>query len=65
MELVAHFAVLAMATVIAAAAAFGMAWTFLRGTFLLMQPAGRPAGPVRLHLVPGTRAVVRGFAAHQ
>jgi len=65
MQPVANFAVLAMATGIAAAAAFGMAWAFLRGAFLLMQPAGRPARPIRLHLVPGTRAVVRGFAAHR
>lgn len=65
MEPVTQFAVLAMATVIAAGTAFGMAWAFLRGAFLLMQPAGRPARPVRLHLGPGTRAAVRGFAAHR
>ena len=62
MEPVAQFAVLAVATVIAAGAAFGMAWAFLLGAFRLMQPAAaRPARPVRLQLVQGTRTGARAF----
>jgi len=62
MEPVAQFAVLAVATVIATAAACGMAWAFLLGAFRLMQPVGtRPARPVRLQLVQGTRAAARAF----
>ena len=62
MEPVTHFAVLAVATAIAAAAAFGMVWAFLLGAFRLMQPAGaRPVRPVRLQLVRGTRAAARAF----
>ena len=63
MEPVTHFAVLAVATAIAAAAAFGMAWAFLLGAFRLMQPAGARPAPVRLQLqlVRGTRAAARAF----
>lgn len=62
MEPIAQFAVLVVATAIAAVAAFAMAWTFLLGAFRLMQPAGaRPVRPVRLPLVQGTRAAARAF----
>ena len=62
MEPVTQFAVLAVATVIAAGASLGMAWAFLLGAFRLMQPAAvRPARPVRLPLVQGTRAAARAF----
>ena len=62
MEPITQFAILAVATVIAAGAAFAMAWAFLLGAFRLMQPAAaRPARPVRLHLVQGTRAAARAF----
>lgn len=71
MEAMAQVGILAVATVLAAGAAFGMAWAFLHGAFRLMQPAGagtqvrtanvgqtqRP----RLELVQGTRAAVRAF----
>jgi hypothetical protein len=65
MDAMAQLAILTAATVLAAGAAFGMAWAFLHGAFRLMRPAAaRPARP-RLELVQGTRAVVRGFAAHR
>jgi hypothetical protein len=64
MDAMALVAIMAAATVLAAGAAFGMAWAFLRGAFRLMQPAARPARQ-RLDLVHGTRAVVRGFALHR
>jgi hypothetical protein len=61
MDAMAEVAILTAATLLAAAAAFGMAWAFLHGAFRLMQPAARQ----RLELVHGTRAVVRGFALHR
>ena len=61
MEAMAQVGILAAATVLAAGAALGMAWAFLRGAFRLMQPAAvRPARP-RLELVQGTRAAARAF----
>lgn len=71
MEAIAQVGILAVATVLAAGAAFGMAWAFLQGAFRLMQPAGagsqvrtanvgRSQGP-RLELVQGTRAAARAF----
>jgi len=70
MELVAQMAVLATATVVAAAAAYGMAWAFLQGAFRLMQPATQTRVQkakleqthARLELGPGIRAGARGFA---
>jgi hypothetical protein len=63
MEPITQLAVLAVATAIAAVAAFGMAWAFLLGAFRLMRPVGaRPVRPVRLQLVQGTRAAARAFA---
>ena len=64
MEAMAQVGILAAATVLAAGAAFGMAWAFLHGALRLMQPIARPSRP-RLELVQGTRAVVRGFALHR
>ena len=62
MDAMAQVGILAVATVVAAGAAFGMAWAFLQGAFRLMLPAGaaRPARP-RLELVRGTRAAARAF----
>ena len=60
MDAMAQVGILAVATVVAAGAAFGMAWAFLQGAFRLMQPAGRPVRP-RLELVQGTRAAARAF----
>jgi hypothetical protein len=63
METVNELAVLTAATVLAAGAAFGMAWAFLAGAFRLIEPAAvRPqVQRPRLELVRGTRAVARGF----
>lgn len=72
MELAQQLAVLGAATVLAAGAAFGMAWVFLRGAFRLMQPAAarlqvqkKNLGNARIHarweLANGTRAAMRGF----
>jgi hypothetical protein len=63
MDAMAQAMILTAATVLAAGAAFSMAWALLHGAFRLMQPAARPARP-QLELVQGTRAVVRGFALH-
>jgi len=61
MEAMAQVGILAAATLVAAGAAFGMAWTLLQGAFRLMQPArARPARP-RFELVEGTRAAARAF----
>ena len=61
MASMAEFAVLAVATAFAAAAAFLMAWALLRGAFQLMQPAtARPSGS-GAPLVQGTRALARQF----
>jgi hypothetical protein len=72
MDAMAEAGILAVATVLAAGAAFGMAWVFLEGAFRLMQPAGvrtqaraanlgHPSRRPRLELVPGTRAAARAF----
>jgi hypothetical protein len=72
MEAMAQMGILAAATVLAAGAAFGMAWACLRGAFRLMQPAGvgtqvqktnlgQASGRPRLELVQGTRAAARAF----
>jgi hypothetical protein len=61
MDAMAQMAILTAATILAAGAAFGMAWAFLHGAFRLMQPAAaRPVRP-RLELVQGTRAAARAF----
>lgn len=72
MEAMAQMGILAAATVVAAGAAFGMAWALLQGAFRLMQPAGvgtvvgkaqlgHPSLRPRLELVQGTRAAARAF----
>jgi len=74
MDSITQIAVLTLATVIAAASAFAMAWLFLRGAFRLLQPAavrtsrsaaGKQAHTVRAELVPGTRAAARHFLLHR
>jgi len=71
MEAMAQLGILAAASLVAAAAAFGTAWAFLRGAFRLIEPAaagggaaianpGYPRRP-RLELVEGTRAAARAF----
>ena len=62
MDALAQFAVLTFTTIFAGILALGMAWAFLRGAFHLMRPvAARQTASVRLQLVHGTRAAVRGL----
>jgi hypothetical protein len=61
MEAMAQVGILAAATVLAAGAAFGMAWAFLQGAFRLMRPAAARPVRSRLELVQGTRAAARAF----
>ena len=62
MDALAQFAVLTFTTIFAGILALGMAWAFLRGAFHLMRPvAARQTAAVRLQLVHGTRAAVRGL----
>jgi hypothetical protein len=72
MDAISRFAILTLATIFAGAAAFAMAWLFLRGAFHLMQPATashleataarRRPHYVRSELVEGTRASARQLA---
>lgn len=59
------FAVLVMATMFAVAAAAGLSWTFLRVTFVLMQPATARRLPPRTELARGTAQLARAFAANR
>jgi len=59
------FAILAIATMFAVAAAAGFAWTFLRVAFTLMQPATARRIPPRTQLVRGTAQLARAFAANR
>lgn len=71
MDTMVQFAVLTVASVIAAAAAVALTWVFLQTTLHLMQPAAasrtvarttRRLVPARSELVHGTRAAARQFA---
>jgi hypothetical protein len=62
MGAMAQFAILAVATALAAAAALGMAGAFLWGAFHLMPPAPARPGRPDTALVRGTRAASRPFA---
>lgn len=64
MDSMVQFAVLAVATSLALAAAAGINWFFLQAAFHLMQPAAvRPREVVHANLVRGVRATARGLAA--
>ena len=74
MDSISQLAVLTVATAIAAASAFAMAWVFLRGAFRLMPPAavktsasvrGEQARSAGAELVPGSRAAARHFVLHR
>jgi hypothetical protein len=60
-----NFAVLAIATMFAAAAAAALSWIFLRITFLLMQPATARRIPPRTELACGTAQLARAFAGNR
>jgi hypothetical protein len=59
------FAVLAMATMFAVAAAAAISWMFLRVAFVLMQPATARRIPARTELVRGTEQLARAYAANR
>jgi hypothetical protein len=74
MDPITQFAILAVATLIAAATALAMTGIFLRGALHLMQPAAaRPArgigarrsAAIHSELVQGTRASTRQIALHR
>ncbi|MBS1840525.1 MAG: hypothetical protein JSS69_14350 [Acidobacteria bacterium] len=58
----AHFAVLAVTTIFAAAAAVLLDWLFLQAMFRLMRPAGaKKTQTFRSELVNGTRELAHAF----
>jgi len=56
-----QFAILAITTMFAVAAALSLNWLFLRATFVLMQPAAARKSLVRSELVRGTAQLARAF----
>lgn len=59
------FAILAIATMFAVAAAAGISWIFLRVAFTLMQPATAHRIPPRTQLVRGTAQLARAYATNR
>lgn len=59
------FAILAIATTFAVAAAAAISWMFLRITFVLLQPATARRIPPRTPLVRGTAQLARAYAANR
>jgi len=59
------FAILAIATMFAVAAAAALSWMFLRVAFTWMQPATARRTPPRTQLVRGTAQLARAFAANR
>ena len=58
----AHFAVLVITTILAAAAAVALDWLFLQAMFRLMRPAAaKKPTTFRSELVQGTRELARHF----
>ena len=62
---VLNFAILAMATMLAIAAAAALHWLGLRTAFVLMQPATARRAAVRSELVRGSEELARAFAARR
>ena len=60
-----NFAILAIATMFAVAAAAALSWMFLRVAFVLMQPATARSIPTRTELARGTPQLARAFAANR
>lgn len=60
-----NFAILAIATTFAVAAAAALSWMSLRVAFVLMQPATARRLPVQTQLAPGTTQLARAFAANR
>lgn len=59
------FAILAIATMFAVAAAAALSWMFLRIAFVLMQPATARRLPVHTERVHGTAQLARAYAANR
>ena len=59
------FAVLAIATMFAVAAAAGLSWMFLCVVFFLTHPATARRIPPRTELVRGTTQLARAYAANR
>jgi hypothetical protein len=59
------FAILAIATMFAVAAAAALSWMFLRVAFVLMHPATARRIPSRTELVRGTAQLARAYAANR
>jgi hypothetical protein len=59
------FAVLAIATLLAAAIAAALHWLFLRVAFVLMHPATARRIPGRTDLVRGTTQLARSYVANR
>lgn len=59
------FAILAIATLLAAAIAAALHWLFLRVAFALMQPATARRVPPRTELARGTAQLARAFATNR
>ena len=59
------FAMLAIATVFAVAAAAALSWMFLRMAFVLMPPATARRLPPRTELVQGTAQLTRAYAGNR
>ena len=62
---VLDFAILAIATMFAVAAAAGFSWMFLCVAFTLMQPATSRRIPPRTQLVRGSAQLARAFASNR
>ena len=59
------FAILAIATMFAVAAAAVLSWMFLRIAFTLMQPATARRVPPRTELVRGTAQLARAYVGNR
>ena len=59
------FALLAIATLFAVAAAAALSWAFLRVAFALMHPATARRIPPRVELARGTAQLARAYAANR
>ena len=62
---VLDFAILAVATMFAVAAAAALSWMFLRVAFKLMQPATARRIPPRAELVHGTAQLARAYVGNR
>jgi len=60
-----EFAILAIATMFAVAAAAALSWMFLRVAFALMQPATARRIPSPTALARGTAQLARAYAANR